>query len=63
LSDRAFEWSMISLTLVVIVWMVCSILFLHLPIAWAIISGFVIEVGVGVYLLYRWGQSYLERTR
>ncbi len=63
MSDKVFEWSMTGLTLLVIAWVVCSILFLHLPVVWAIISGFVTEVGVGVYLLYRWGQSYLERTR
>lgn len=63
MSDRAFEWGMIGLTIVVIAWIVCSIIFLHLHLAWAIISGLVIEIGLGVYLLLRWGKSYMERTR
>ena len=62
MSDKAFERSLTGLTVLVIAWIVCSIIVVGLHPVWAVISGLVVEIGLGGYMLHRWGKSYMERT-
>ena len=62
MSDKTFEWSLSGLTILVIAWIVVGILLHLLPTAAVVIIGIVVEIGLGGYLLHRWGKSYMERT-
>lgn len=62
MSDRVMEWSLCGLTVLVIVWMICSAALLGLWWLWAITSGLVIEIVLGSYIGYIWGKSYLQRS-
>jgi hypothetical protein len=56
------EWSLLGLTVLVIVWIICSAVFLDLWWLWAIVSGLAVEIILGAYIGYLWGKSYLQRS-
>ena len=62
MSDKTFEWSLTGLTILVIVWIVLGIVSHILPTAAVVIIGIIIEIGLGGYMLHRWGKNYMERT-
>lgn len=61
MSDKAFEYSLITLTCLVIVWVVIGIVVRLLGTAWIVIIGLVIEF-IGGILLYYWDKNYVSRT-
>lgn len=62
MSDRSMEWSLSILAVLVMVWIVCSAVFLELWWLWAILSGLAIQIVVGGLIVRAWGRSYLARA-
>jgi len=62
MSDKAFEWSLTTLSILALLWMVLGSIFGILSIAWVIITGLVIWVVGGGALLYFWGKTYMSRV-
>lgn len=62
MSDKIFELSMTSLTILAVIWIAVAIIFNLLDPFWAIISGIVVEIIAGGALLYFWGKSFMERN-
>jgi uncharacterized membrane protein len=61
MSDKTFEWSLKSLSIIALLWMVLGSIFGILGVAWVIIAGLVIWVIVGGALLHFWGKDYMAR--
>jgi len=59
--DGQFQWSLSCCTVMVIAWIVIGTVFDVLPVAAVAIIGIAIELGLGGYLLHRWGKNYMER--
>jgi len=64
MSDKTFEWSLTSLSIIALLWMVLGSIFLHwvLGIFWVIIIGLVFLIVGGGALLYFWGKNYMSRV-
>ena len=62
MSDKTFEWSLISLSIIAILWMVLGGIFGVMGVASVIIIGLIVWIVGGGALLYYWGKSYLDRT-
>lgn len=62
-SDTILEWSLAGLTALVVVWMVCSTVFLGLLWFWAVGSGLLLEIGLAGCLVYIWGKSFIKRVQ
>ncbi len=62
LSDRLMEWSLSGLAVLVMVWIVCSAVFLGLWWLWAILTGLAIQIVVGGLIVRAWGKSYMARA-
>lgn len=60
MSDKTFEISIITLTIVVILGIIAGIC-LHLNLALIIVGALVLELGVSTLLLHLWGRSYMSR--
>ena len=63
MSDKTFEWSLTTLSILAILWMVLGSIFLSwvLGIAAVIIIGLVVWIVGGGALLYYWGKDYMAR--
>ncbi|MBM3119121.1 MAG: hypothetical protein FJ006_06140 [Chloroflexi bacterium] len=63
MKDKVFEWSLTSLSIIALLWMVLGSIFLHwvLGIFWVIIIGLVVWIVGGGALLYVWGKDYMSR--
>lgn len=62
MSDKTFEWSLISLSIIAILWMVLGGIFGVMGVASVIIIGLIVWIVGGGALLYYWGKSYMDRT-
>jgi len=62
MSDKTFEWSLTSLTILAILWMVLGSIFGVLGIGWVIITGLLVLIVGGGALLYFWGKDYMSRA-
>ena len=62
MSDKNFEWSLTSLTILAILWMVLGSIFGVLGIGWVIITGLLVLIVGGGALLYFWGKDYMSRA-
>ena len=62
MSDRSMEWSLSVLAVLVLVWIVCSAVFLGLWWLWAILTGLAMVIVVGGLILRVWGKSYMARA-
>ncbi len=63
MKDKAFEWSLTSLSIIALLWMVLGGIFLNwiLGIGWVIIIGLIVWIVGGGALLYVWGKDYMSR--
>lgn len=61
MSDKAFERSMIGLAVLVLLWVVLGIVLGIIPWGLVVLSGLVVEIFAGGFLLRRWGKNYMER--
>jgi len=61
MSDKVFEWSLIGVTALVVLWMVLGSIFVMGWLA-AVLIGLVVELVGGGFLLRYWGKSYMDRT-
>ena len=62
MSDNTFEFSLITLSLVALLWIVFGSIFGLLNITWIIIIGFIAWIIGGGILLYFWGKNYMSRV-
>jgi hypothetical protein len=60
MSDKTFEWSLIALTILIVLGVILASIFIFSAV-WAIIIGLVVLVLGGGALLYYWGKSYMSR--
>ncbi len=61
MSDKTFEWSLTSLSILAILWMVLGSIFL-LGIGWVIVTGLLVWIVGGGALLHFWGKDYMSRA-
>ena len=61
MSDKAFEWSLTSLSILAILWMALGSILGVLGIGWVIVSGLVVWIVGGGALLHYWGKDYMSR--
>ena len=61
MNDKVFEGSLITLSILVVLWIVLGIVFRLMGIAPVIIIGLVVEIGGGIALLHFWGKRYMEQ--
>lgn len=62
MSDKTFEWSLTSLTILAVLWMVLGSIFRVLSVGWVIVISLVVWIVVGGALLYFWGKDYMSRA-
>jgi len=64
MSDKTFERSLTSLSIIALLWMVLGSIFFFwvLGIAWVIIIGLVVWIAGGGTLLHFWGKKYMSRV-
>jgi len=62
MSDKTFEFSLITLSLVALLWIVFGSIFGLLNITWIIIIGFIVWIIGGGTLLHFWGKNYMSRV-
>jgi len=60
-SDRAFQWGVIGLTMAALVWMVLGIVMHILSSLLVIAIGLVFWLAGSGALLYYWGKDYMSR--
>ncbi|OGO61575.1 MAG: hypothetical protein A2Z36_03855 [Chloroflexi bacterium RBG_19FT_COMBO_48_23] len=61
MSDKTFELSLITLSLIALLWIVLGGIFGILSITWVIITGLAVWIIGGGTLLYFWGKNYMSR--
>ena len=61
MSDKTFELSLITLSLIALLWIVLGGIFGILSITWVIITGLAVWIIGGGALLYFWGKNYMSR--
>lgn len=61
MGDKAFEWSLTAITILVLVWIGTGIGLLFLPILFVTFCAIVVEVLAGIVLIYFWGKDYMGR--
>lgn len=61
MSDKLFEWSLSSLSILAILWMVLGSIFGVMGITAVIVLGLVVWIAGGGALLYYWGKDYMAR--
>lgn len=63
MTDKAFQWSLTSLSIIALLWMVVGSILLSwvLGVAGVIIIGLVVWIVGGGALLYVWGKDYMSR--
>jgi len=62
MNDKTFEWSLISLSIIALLWMVLGSIFRILGIGGVIIIGLIVWIVGGGALLYFWGKNYMSRV-
>lgn len=64
MSDKTFERSLTSVSILAVLWMVLGSIFLWwmAGIAWIIITGLIVWIVGGGALLYYWGKNYMSRV-
>ncbi|HIE17704.1 MAG TPA: hypothetical protein EYP71_05865 [Dehalococcoidia bacterium] len=62
MSDKVFEWSLTSLSVAALLWMILGGIFGILGTAWVIIIGLIVWIVGGGALLYFWGKDYMSRV-
>jgi hypothetical protein len=60
MSDKLFELSLATLSIVAIIWMILGSIFI-MSATWAIIIGLIIWLAGGGALLHFWGKNYMSR--
>ena len=60
MSDKRFEYTVIALSLVVLLWMVLGSILLN-NVAIPVITGIIIWICIGAALLFAWGKSYMNK--
>ena len=61
MSDKTFEWSLTSVSILAVLWMVLGSIFGIMSIALVVIIGLVVWIAGGGALLYYWGKDYMAR--
>lgn len=61
MSDKTFERSLTGLTALVLLWIILGIVFGVMAWVWVVLTGLVVEMVAGGFLLRRWGKDYMER--
>lgn len=61
MNDKTFERSLTGLTALVLLWIILGIVFGFMAWVWVVLTGLVVEVVGGGFLLRRWGKAYMER--
>ncbi|HEX7365427.1 MAG TPA: hypothetical protein VF366_09705 [Dehalococcoidia bacterium] len=61
MNDNLFQWSLMILTAIAVLWMVLGSVFGILGVTWIIIIGLIAWVIGGGALLYLWGKNYMSR--
>ena len=61
MSDKTFEWSLTSVSIIAVLWMVLGSIFGIMSIALVVIIGLVVWIAGGGALLYYWGKDYMAR--
>jgi len=61
MSDKTFEWSLTTLSIIAIVWMILGSIFTIFGVFGSIVIGLVVWIGGGGALLYYWGKNYMAR--
>ena len=61
MSDKTFEWSLTSVSILAVLWMVLGSIFGIMSIALVVIVGLVVWIAGGGALLYYWGKDYMTR--
>ena len=61
MNDKTFERSLTGLTALVLLWIVLGIVFGVMAWWWVVLTGLVVEMVAGGFLLHRWGRAYMER--
>jgi len=59
--DKTFERSLTGLTALVLLWIILGIVFGVMAWVWVVLTGLVVEMVAGGFLLHRWGRAYMER--
>ena len=62
MNDKAFQWSLTGLTVLMVAWIVLGLKIHLLPGLVVIIIAVVVELGLGGYFLRSWGRRYIEGT-
>ena len=60
MSDKNFKWSLTTLSILAILWVVLGSIFI-LSAIWAIIIGLIVWIAGGGALLHYWGKNYMSR--
>lgn len=61
MSDKTFQWSIIALAALVVLWMVLGIVFGIMNWGLVMLLGLIVEIVGGGVLLRYWGRSYMAR--
>ena len=61
MSDKTFEWSLTSLSILAILWMILGSIFGVLGVGWVIVIGLIVWIVGGGVLLHYWGKDYMSR--
>jgi hypothetical protein len=60
MNDKVFEWSLITLSSIVLFWIILGSIFI-INVAWAVVSGLIVWLIGGGLLLHYWGKNYMGR--
>ena len=61
MSDMQFQWSMISVSVLTVLWIIIGIVFTIIAGAVVIITGLVVWLVVSGLLIHYWGKNYMSR--
>jgi hypothetical protein len=61
-SDKVFEWSLTTLSIIAILWMLLGSIFGIPGVAWVVIIGLLVWLIGGGALIYAWGKNYMSRV-
>jgi hypothetical protein len=62
MTDKAFQWSLTIVTILVLIWLIAGIiLYYYMPFILVLFSAIVVELGVAIILLHFWGKDYMGR--
>lgn len=61
MSDSRFQWSMILITVIMILWIIVGIVSGVFNVAFVFFSGLIIWMILSGLLIHYWGKSYMSR--